>query len=201
MKQKDKQKIINNLKLPDSFLKQNCCAYQVIKHESGCAIINGFYIDSTDMKDAFFLQYFTQCLFIPFVTFSFNLGDRIGSYWTLNSLQRLQSEIERFTVFDRLLSFEDFIRYATKHNYYGNKVAKYEDLACSLFAIDKMYDAKTYLLKMIHIINKSNDNWYDAEKERAQFLLQQIQTENRISGIEKLLLWQETTINNLGIII
>lgn len=54
MKQKDKQKIINNLKLPDSFLKQNCCAYQVIKHESGCAIINGFYIDSTDMKDAFF---------------------------------------------------------------------------------------------------------------------------------------------------
>ena len=182
MKQKDKQKIINNLKLPDSFLKQNCCAYQVIKHESGCAIINGFYIDSTDMKDAFFLQYFTQCLFIPFVT-------------------RLQSEIESFTVFDRLLSFEDFIRYATKHNYYGNKVAKYEDLACSLFAIDKMYDAKTYLLKMMHIINKSNENWYDAEKERAQFLLQQIQTENRISGIEKLLLWQETTINNLGIII
>ena len=164
MKQKDKQKIINNLKLPDSFLKQNCCAYQVIKHESGCAIINGFYIDSTDMKDAFFLQYFTQCLFIPFVT-------------------------------------EDFIRYATKHNYYGNKVAKYEDLASSLFAIDKMYDAKTYLLKMIHLINKSNENWYDAEKERAQFLLQQIQTENRISGIEKLLLWQETTINNLGIII
>lgn len=54
---------------------------------------------------------------------------------------------------------------------------------------------------MIHIINKSNENWYDAEKERAQFLLQQIQTENRISGIEKLLLWQETTINNLGIII
>ena len=199
MKQKDKQKVLNTINLPVGFLKQGCCAYRVIKHESGCAIINGFFIDSTDTKDAFFFQYFGQCLFVPFVTFSFNLGDRIGSYWTVESLHNLQSEIDRFAVFDGLMSFEDFIRYSKKQNYYGNKIAKYEDLAYSSFVINEMSDAKTYLSKMMQVINKSNENWYESEKERAQFLLQQIQAENYMKGIDALLSWQETTIGNLGI--
>ena len=59
-------KIIKERQCADKFIKNGRLAYYIIKDKSGASVLIGFYLDSSVDKDAFFLQYFVQCLYVTF---------------------------------------------------------------------------------------------------------------------------------------
>ena len=195
-----RKKILNKLRLPEGFVKLGFFALKTIEHHSGLLIINGFYIDSTvsNIND-FYIHYFSQCLFVPFRTFSFSLGNRIGGSWSVDKIAILQSKLDNFHKFDELRSFEDYINYFKKSSYLGDEVSKHENIAYSLFILHRFDDATDYLSKIISLAVSSKDNWWEAEKQRAQFLLDCIDNNDYAKGIEQLLSWQNETIKSLKI--
>ena len=200
MKEYKRKQILNKLRLPLGFVKLGLFALKTIEHPSGLLIINGFYLDSdgNDSND-FYLHYFSQCLFVPFRTFSFSLGDRIGDSWSVDETAILQSKLDSFHMFDELRSFEDFINYLKKSCYLGDEVSKYENIAYTLFILQRFDDASDYLLIIISLAVNCKDGWWNAEKQRAQFLLDCIDSNDYAKGIEQLLSWQNETIKSLKI--
>ena len=91
MKTTELNKIIKEIKFADKFIKNGILAYYIIKDKSGASVLIGFYLDSSTDKDSFFLQYFVQCLYVPFSTYNFSLGERIGNHWKKEESERKRS--------------------------------------------------------------------------------------------------------------
>lgn len=70
-----------SLNFPDRFKKKGRLAYYTLTHKTGAIVLVGFYLDNSIDPNSFFVNYFAQCLYVPFCTYNFSLGDRIGSYW------------------------------------------------------------------------------------------------------------------------
>ena len=81
MKSSELNKIMRLLNFPDRFMKKGRLAYYTLTHKTGAIVLVGFYLDNSIDPNSFFVNYFAQCLYVPFCTYNFSLGDRIGSYW------------------------------------------------------------------------------------------------------------------------
>lgn len=81
MKSSELNKIMRLLNFPDRFKKKGRLAYYTLTHKTGAIVLVGFYLDNSIDPNSFFVNYFAQCLYVPFCTYNFSLGDRIGSYF------------------------------------------------------------------------------------------------------------------------
>lgn len=81
MKSSELNKIMRLLNFPDRFKKKGRLAYYTLTHKTGAIVLVGFYLDNSIDPNSFFVNYFAQCLYVPFCTYNFSLGDRISSYW------------------------------------------------------------------------------------------------------------------------
>lgn len=109
MKSTELNKIMRKLILPDRFKKKGRLAYYTLAHKTGAMVLVGFYLDNSIDPNSFFVNYFAQCLYAPFSTYYFSLGNRLGSYWDINRMSELQDKLNEFDVFDKLNTFEGFL--------------------------------------------------------------------------------------------
>ena len=109
MKSTELNKIMRKLILPDRFKKKGRLAYYTLAHKTGAMVLVGFYLDNSIDPNSFFVNYFAQCLYAPFSTYNFSLGNRLGSYWDINRMSELQDKLNEFDVFDKLNTFEGFL--------------------------------------------------------------------------------------------
>ena len=100
---------MRKLILPDRFKKKGRLAYYTLAHKTGAMVLVGFYLDNSIDPNSFFVNYFAQCLYAPFSTYNFSLGNRLGSYWDINRMSELQDKLNEFDVFDKLNTFEGFL--------------------------------------------------------------------------------------------
>ena len=105
MKSSELSKIMKKLIFPNKFKKKGRLAYYTLTHQTEAMVLVGFYLDNSIDSNSFFFNYFAQCLYVPFNTYNFSLGDRLGSYWDINRLSELQDRINEFDVFDSLNTF------------------------------------------------------------------------------------------------
>lgn len=124
MKSSELNKIMRLLNFPDRFKKKGRLAYYTLTHKTGAIVLVGFYLDNSIDPNSFFVNYFAQCLYVPFCTYNFSLGDRIGSYWQIDRKPDLQDKINNFDVFNELNTFEDLLAILKKHPYYGSKTGR-----------------------------------------------------------------------------
>ena len=110
MKTTELNKIIKEIKFVDKFIKNGRLAYYIIKDKSGAAILIGFYLDSSVDKDAFFLQYFVQCLYVPFSTYNFSLGERIGNHWKKEETKKNISQKHQKNAMKIDLHFDQLVK-------------------------------------------------------------------------------------------
>lgn len=144
MKSSELNKIMRLLNFPDRFKKKGQLAYYTLTHKTGAIVLVGFYLDNSIDSNSFFVNYFAQCLYVPFCTYNFSLGDRIGSYWQIDRMPDLQDKINNFDVFNELNTFEDFLAILKKHPYYGSKTGR-----------DVYFAFTNYILKPVGGINLS----------------------------------------------
>lgn len=105
---------MRKLILPDRFKKKGRLAYYTLAHKTGAMVLVGFYLDNSIDPNSFFVNYFAQCLYAPFSTYNFSLGNRLGSYWDINRMSELQDKLNEFDVFDTLNTFEGFLLFLKK---------------------------------------------------------------------------------------
>ena len=128
MKTTELNKIIKEIKFADKFIKNGRLAYYIIKDKSGASVLIGFYLDSSVDKDAFF-----QCLYVPFSTYNFSLGERIGNHWKKEEINDINLSLQNFKKFNFLNSFEDIIPYILNNSYYGHKIGRDEIFSIYIF--------------------------------------------------------------------
>ena len=187
------------LNFPDRFKKNGRLAYYTLTHKTGAIVLVGFYSDNSIDQNSFFANYFVQCLYVPFCTYNFSLGDRIGSYWQIDRVQELQDKINKFDVFNELNTFEDFLNMLKKHPYYGSKTGRDAYLALTYYLL-KDYGKSEYFLDKIISLRKRNDHdLFSHEIENARLIKKCIECGDTNKGIGIILRWQELTIKEIGI--
>lgn len=199
MKSSELNKIMRLLKIPDRFKKKGRLAYYTLTHKTGAIVLVGFYLDNSIDPNSFFVNYFAQCLYVPFCTYNFSLGDRIGSYWQIDRMPDLQDKINNFDVFNELNTFEDFLAILKKHPYYGSKTGRDVYFAFTNYILKDYGKSEYFLDKIISLKKRDNHNLFSHEIENAQFLKDCIEKCNYDKGINQILLWQAQTINGLGL--
>ena len=197
MKTAELNKIIKEIKFEDKFIKNGRLAYYIIKDKSGAAILIGFYLDSSVDKDAFFLQYFVQCLYVPFSTYNFSLGERIGNHWKKEEINDINLSLQNFKKFNFLNSFEDIIPYILNNSYCGHKIGRDEYLAYTYFILGKYSEALQYIEKITALKKHENAEWFKKAIQRAELIKEYIIKNDYDSGIYQLLKWQNETITAL----
>ena len=85
-------KILRDLTLSDKFTQKGRLAYYIVTHRTGAMVLVGLYLDKSIDSTSFIVYYFAQCLYDPFCALNFSLGDRIGSYWDIDSIPDLQKK-------------------------------------------------------------------------------------------------------------
>ena len=199
MKSSEFNKIMRLLNFPDRFKKKGRLAYYTLTHKTGAIVLVGFYLDNSIDPNSFFVNYFAQCLYVPFCTYNFSLGDRIGSYWQIDSMPDLQDKINNFDVFNELNTFEDFLAILKKHPYYGSKTGRDVYFAFTNYILKDYGKSEYFLDKIISLRKRDHHNLFSYEIENAQFLKDCIEKYNYDKGINQILLWQAQTINGLGL--
>lgn len=199
MKSSELNKIMRLLNFPDRFKKKGRLAYYTLTHKTGEIVLVGFYLDNSIDPNSFFVNYFAQCLYVPFCTYNFSLGDRIGSYWQIDRMPDLQDKINNFDVFNELNTFEDFLAILKKHPYYGSKTGRDVYFAFTNYILKDYGKSEYFLDKIISLKKRDNHNLFSHEIENAQFLKDCIEKCNYDKGINQILLWQAQTINGLGL--
>jgi len=198
MKSTELNTVMKGLIFPSKFVKSGRLAYYTIEHESGALILVGFYLDGTIDKNSFFLQYFVQCLYDPFVTYNFSLGDRIGHYWSKEDVDSINVELQKFVKFDRLNSFEDFIKYLKNNPYYGHSKNPY--FAYTHFILHNYTKSARYIKKILALKkSKWHPEWFEKQIKDAELINDCITKKDYDRGIEYLLEWQKETITALKI--
>lgn len=187
------------LNFPDRFKKKGRLAYYTLTHKTGAIVLVGFYLDNSIDPNSFFVNYFAQCLYVPFCTYNFSLGDRIGSYWQIDRMPDLQDKINNFDVFNELNTFEDFLAILKKHPYYGSKTGRDVYFAFTNYILKDYGKSEYFLDKIISLRKRDHHNLFSYEIENAQFLKDCIEKYNYDKGINQILLWQAQTINGLGL--
>ena len=199
MKSSELNKIMRLLNFPDRFKKKGQLAYYTLTHKTGAIVLVGFYLDNSIDPNSFFVNYFAQCLYVPFCTYNLSLGNRVGSYWDSNRISELQDCLNEFDVFDKLNSFDDFLLFLDKHPYYGSKNNQDEYFALTYYLLEYYRKSVHFLDKIISLKKRDNHNLFSYEIENAQFLKDCIEKCNYDKGINQILLWQAQTINGLGL--
>lgn len=199
MKSSELNKIMRLLNFPDRFKKKGRLAYYTLTHKTGEIVLVGFYLDNSIDPNSFFVNYFAQCLYVPFCTYNFSLGDRIGSYWQIDRMPDLQDKINNFDVFNELNTFEDFLAILKKHPYYGLKTGRDVYFAFTNYILKDYGKSEYFLDKIISLRKRDHHNLFSYEIENAQFLKDCIEKCNYDKGINQILLWQAQTINGLGL--
>ena len=199
MKSSELNKIMRLLNFPDRFKKKGRLAYYTLTHKTGAIVLVGFYLDNSIDPNSFFVNYFAQCLYEPFCTYNFSLGDRIGSYWQIDRMPDLQDKINNFDVFNELNTFEDFLAILKKHPYYGLKTGRDVYFAFTNYILKDYGKSEYFLDKIISLRKRDHHNLFSYEIENAQFLKDCIEKCNYDKGINQILLWQAQTINGLGL--
>lgn len=199
MKSSELNKIMRLLNFPDRFKKKGRLAYYTLTHKTGAIVLVGFYLDNSIDPNSFFVNYFAQCLYVPFCTYNFSLGDRIGSYWQIDRMPDLQDKINNFDVFNELNTFEDFLAILKKHPYYGSKTGHDVYFAFTNYILKDYGKSEYFLDKIISLRKRDHHNLFSYEIENAQFLKDCIEKCNYDKGINQILLWQAQTINGLGL--
>lgn len=199
MKSSELNKIMRLLNFPDRFKKKGRLAYYTLTHKTGAIVLVGFYLDNSIDSNSFFVNYFAQCLYVPFCTYNFSLGDRIGSYWQIDRMPDLQDKINNFDVFNELNTFEDFLAILKKHPYYGLKTGRDVYFAFTNYILKDYGKSEYFLDKIISLRKRDHHNLFSYEIENAQFLKDCIEKCNYDKGINQILLWQAQTINGLGL--
>ena len=199
MKSSESYKICHKLIFPNKFKKKGRLAYYTLSHKTGAMVLVGFYLDNAIDPNSFFVNYFAQCLYVPFSTYNFSLGDRIGSYWQIDRMPDLQDKINNFDVFNELNTFEDFLAILKKHPYYGSKTGRDVYFAFNNYILKDYGKSEYFLDKIISLKKRDNHNLFSHEIENAQFLKDCIEKCNYDKGINQILLWQAQTINGLGL--
>lgn len=197
MKLSEFNKIMNRLNFPERFIKIGRLVYTTINHETGAKILVGFYLDSSIDKNSFFVQYFVQCLYVPFGTYNFSLGDRIGNYWGIDDVDYLNNELKRFGKFYSLNSFEDFIPYLENNIFYGNEIGRTQYFAFTYFIQKDFVRSLLYLNEIINLKSHSNSEWFKEEILSAEFMKNCIEKHNYNDGLEQLIKWQLHTMKSL----
>lgn len=199
MKSSELNKIMRLLNFPDRFKKKGRLAYYTLTHKTGAIVLVGFYLDNSIDPNSFFVNYFAQCLYVPFCTYNFSLGDRIGSYWQIDRMPDIQDKINNFDVFNELNTFEDFLAILKKHPYYGLKTGRDVYFAFTNYILKDYGKSEYFLDKIISLRKRDHHNLFSYEIENAQFLKDCIEKCNYDKGINQILLWQAQTINGLGL--
>ena len=199
MKSSELNKIMRLLNFPDRFMKKGRLAYYTLTHKTGAIVLVGFYLDNSIDPNSFFVNYFAQCLYVPFCTYNFSLGDRIGSYWQIDRMPDIQDKINNFDVFNELNTFEDFLAILKKHPYYGSKTGRDVYFAFTNYILKDYGKSEYFLDKIISLRKRDHHNLFSYEIENAQFLKDCIEKYNYDKGINQILLWQAQTINGLGL--
>ena len=197
MKLSEFNKIMNRLNFPESFIKIGRLVYTTLNHETGAKILVGFYLDSSIDKNSFFVQYFVQSLYVPFGTYNFSLGDRIGNYWGIDDVDYINNELKRFGKFYSLNSFEDFIPYLENNIFYGNEIGRTQYFAFTYFIQKDFERSLLYLNEIINLKSHSNPEWFKEEILSAKFIKNCIENHNYNDGIEQLIKWQLHTMKSL----
>lgn len=199
MKSSELNKIMRLLNFSDRFKKKGRLAYYTLTHKTGAIVLVGFYLDNSIDPNSFFVNYFAQCLYVPFCTYNFSLGDRIGSYWQIDRMPDIQDKINNFDVFNELNTFEDFLAILKKHPYYGSKTGRDVYFAFTNYILKDYGKSEYFLDKIISLRKRDHHNLFSYEIENAQFLKDCIEKCNYDKGINQILLWQAQTINGLGL--
>lgn len=197
MKPAEFNKIMKGISFPERFIKKGRLAYNILNHETGAKILAGFYLDSSIDKDSFFVQYFVQCLYLPFTTYNFSLGDRIGSYWSNGDIELLNIELTNFRKFDSLYMFDDFIPYLENNIFYGNELGRTQYFALTYFIEKNFEKSLQYITEIIKLKSHSNPDWFKEDILNAEFIKNCIEKDNFQKGIEQILKWQGDTIKSL----
>ena len=199
MKSSELNKIMRLLNFPDRFKKKGRLAYYTLTHKTGAIVLVGFYLDNSIDPNSFFVNYFAQCLYVPFCTYNFSLGDRIGSYWQIDRMPDLQDKINNFDVFNELNTFEEFLAILKKHPYYGSKTGRDVYFAFTNYILKDYGKSEYFLDKIISLRKRDHHNLFSYEIENVQILKDCIEKCNYDKGINQILLWQAQTINGLGL--
>ncbi len=199
MKSSELNKIMTKLILPDRFKKKGRLAYYTLTHRTGAMVLVGFYLDSSIDPDSFFVNYFVQCLYVPFCTYNFSLGDRIGSYWQIDRMSELQDRMNRFNVFDKLNTIDDFLSILRNHPYYGAKAGRDMCFALTYYILNDYGKSEDSLDKIISLRKRNDCNLFSHEIENARLIKECIESGDYDKGIGLILQWQEQTIKGIGL--
>ena len=136
---------------------------------------------------------------MPFSTYNFSLGNRVGSYWDSNRISELQDCLNEFDVFDKLNSFDDFLLFLDKHPYYGSKNNQDEYFALTYYLLEYYRKSVHFLDKIISLNKRDDSNLFLHQTENAQLLKGYIETGEYDKGVSQILQWQEQTIKEIGL--
>lgn len=199
MKSSELNKLMKKLTLPDKFEKKGRLAYYTLAHKTGAMVLVGFYLDNSIDPNSFFVNYFAQCLYVPFSTYSFSLGNRVGSYRDISRMSELQGRLNEFDVFDKLISFDDFLFFLKKHPYYGARSNRDECFALTYYLLEDYRKSAHFLDKIISLGKRSDSNLFSHQIENARLLKDYIEKGEYDKGISQILQWQEQTIKGIGL--
>lgn len=185
--------------LPDKFEKKGRLAYYTLTHGTGAIVLVGFYLDNSIDPNSFFVNYFVQCLYVPFSTYNFSLGDRIGSYWQMDRISELQEKMNEFDVFNELNTFDDFLSILKNHPYYGGKTGRDVCFALTYYILNDYSKSLYFLDKIISLEKRDNHDLFSHEIKIAQLIIDCIVNGDYDRGISQILQWQEQTIKGIGL--
>lgn len=201
MKKSELNKIMNMLILPDKFEKKGRLAYYTLAHTTKAIVLVGFYLDNTIDPNSFFVNYFAQCLYVPFCTYNFSLGERVGSYWNIDNTPELQNKLNEFKEFNKLNTFDDFLPMLRNHPYYGAKAGRDMYFALTYYILGKYTKLSSFLDKIISLKKKDNHILFSQEIDNAQLIKDCIENGYYDKGIGQVLQWQKQTIKAIGLTI
>lgn len=199
MKSSELNKIMKMLTFPNRFKKKGRLAYYTLTHRTGAIVLVGFYLDNSIDSNSFFVNYFVQCLYVPFCTYNFSLGDRIGSHWQIDRMSELQHKINGFNVFNKLNTFEDFISLLRKHPYYGSKTGRDVYFAFTYYILGEYEKSLHFLDEIIALENRTDHDLFAHEIGYAKLIRNCIEKGDYNNGICQILQWQKQTIKDIGL--
>lgn len=199
MKASELNKIMRMLIFPDRFTKKGRLAYCTLTHRMGAIVLIGFYLDNSIDPNSFFVNYFAQCLYAPFCTYSFSLGNRIGSHWQIDRIPELQAQINGFDVFNELNTFEDFLAILKKHPYYGSEAGRNVYFALTYYILNEQRKSLHFLDKIISLEKRDNHDLFSNEIENAYLIKDCIEKGDYNRGISQILQWQDQTVKAIGL--
>jgi hypothetical protein len=195
MKSAERAKLLKSMRLPSFFIKKGSLAYYLIE-ENNLVVLVGIYLDSCSDKDLFFVQYFIQPMFIPFPTFIFSIGYRVGDYWSANDIIKIEKELSKLK---EIISFKE-VQKILKASYM--EMGYPGALQFSGF-IDFVYGDFSASVKQLHSSIREKDEvirgYRKEEIANIEIFISHLENSDFKSFKEKLLIDQNFTMKSLKI--